>query len=47
MRSTTKIRIAMMILWLVMMFIDWDIIWFCLFAVSAVDIFDSIDRMDY
>jgi len=47
MRSITQIRIAMMIMWLVMMFIDWDIIWLCLFAVTAIDVVDSVDRMDY
>ena len=32
MRSITKVRVAMMILWLCMMFIQWDIVWFCLFS---------------
>ena len=47
MRSVTKIRIAMMILWLAMMVINWDIIWMCLFCVTLVDVVDSIDTMDY
>ena len=47
MTTTTKIRLAMMILWLGMMIVNWDIIWMCLFCVTAVDIYDSIDRMDY
>ena len=47
MRSITTIRIAMMILWLGMMIIDWDVIWLCLFCVTAVDVVDSIDKMDY
>jgi len=47
MRSITTVRVAMMVLWLAMMVIDWDIIWMCLFCVTAVDIYDSIDRMDY
>ena len=47
MRSITKVRVAMMILWLCMMFIQWDIVWFCLFCITAVDIVDSIDTMDY
>ena len=47
MRPITTVRVAMMVLWLAMMVIDWDIIWMCLFCVTAVDIYDSIDRMDY
>ena len=47
MRPITTVRVAMMVLWLAMMVIDWDIIWMCLFCVTAVDIYDSIDRMDW
>ena len=47
MRPITTVRVAMLVLWIAMMVIDWDIIWMCLFCVTAVDIYDSIDRMDY
>ena len=37
----------MMVLWLAMMVISWDIVWLCLFCITAVDVVDSIDKMDY
>ena len=47
MTNMEKVRVAMTILFFTMMFIDWDIIWLCLFAVTAIDVVDSVDRMDY
>jgi len=47
MRTITKVRVAMMVLWIAMMFIQTDIIWICLFAITVTDFVDSIDRMDY
>ena len=47
MRPIMTVRLAMMILWLVMMVIDWDIKWLCLFAVSTTEFFNDVENMDY
>ena len=41
--TTIKIRIAMMVLWLGMMIVSWDILWLCLVCITAVDVLDSIE----
>ena len=43
MTNIEKVRVAMTILFFTMMFIDWDILWLCLFSVSLVDVIDSLE----
>jgi len=39
--TTTKIRIAMIVLWLGMLVTSWDVLWLCLICITAVDVLDS------
>ena len=47
MRTITTVRIAMIVLWLGLMVVDWDIVWLCLFAISTTEFVNDIDNMDY
>ena len=47
MRTITAVRLAMSVLWLGLMIVNWDVVWLCLFCITAVDIIDSVDTMDY
>ena len=44
MKTASKIRIAMTVIWFSMMFIDWDIIWMCLFCIGCIDIYDDLEH---
>jgi hypothetical protein len=41
--TTTRIRLAMMVLWLGMLVTSWDVLWLCLICITAVDVLDSIE----
>ena len=41
--TTTNMRLMMLVLWLGMMFMTWDLIWVCLVCITAVDILDTIE----
>ena len=41
--TTTRIRLAMMVLWLGMLVTSRDILWLCLICITAVDVLDSIE----
>ena len=41
--TTTRIRLAMMVLWLGMLVTSRDVLWLCLICITAVDVLDSIE----
>ncbi len=44
MKPTAKIRLAMLVLLFVMMIINFDTLWLCLFCITCVDFVDSLDE---